>query len=87
METELCVCYIYAVGISPAHICSLFGTSVSESSQESKVFDSVGLLCSSHPLQGLQSYPNYFIRILALHSIFGICFSQLLERDSQKDLC
>ena len=43
METVLHICYICARGLGPAHVYSLIGGSVYESSQGSRLVDSVGL--------------------------------------------
>jgi hypothetical protein len=41
MKTELHTCYICVEGLGPAHVCSLVGDLVSESSQWSRLVDSV----------------------------------------------
>jgi hypothetical protein len=43
MKTELHICYTCAGALGPDHVCSLIGGSVSDSSQESRLVDSVGL--------------------------------------------
>jgi len=49
MEIELQICYICGVGLGPACASSLVGDLVSESPQESKLVDSVGLRIPFRP--------------------------------------
>ena len=74
LDTELRVCYICSDGLCPAHVCSLVGGAVSESSQGSRLADSVGLLVELLPNSGssISSYP---------HQLFH---KKLLTRASQR---
>jgi hypothetical protein len=41
METDLHICYIFAWGLIQTHVCSSVGGLVSESTQKSKLVDSI----------------------------------------------
>jgi hypothetical protein len=60
IETELYICYIYSVGLSPPCLCFFVGGSVAEREQGSRLVDSVGLLWSFFPLQSPQSFSQLF---------------------------
>lgn len=47
MKTKMHISYICAGRLSLAHLCSLVGGSVSGTSKESRLFDSIGLLVES----------------------------------------
>ena len=83
METELHICNTYTGGLSPVHVCFLVGSSVSKSSQGSRLVDYVGLpvefLSSSGP-SILAPSTSIVPQCLAV----VICFSQLLGRASQR---
>jgi hypothetical protein len=57
MKTELPVCYICAWGLFPAPVCPLVGGSDSESSQESRLVDPVGLPVEFPSLSGPSILP------------------------------
>jgi hypothetical protein len=85
MESELHICHVYAGGLGLTCVYSLFGDSVSDSSQGLRLVDSV-FLSSFYPLNGFNPSPNssipYSVQCLTV-DIF-ICFSQLLERACQR---
>jgi hypothetical protein len=58
VETELHICYICDRNLGLASVCSLLGCSISESLQESRLFDSVGLPMEFLSLQGLKLFPQ-----------------------------
>lgn len=63
METELHVCYIYTTSILLAFMCSLFSGSVSETSQDSRLFDSVGLPVVFPSLSGPSILPATLLQV------------------------
>lgn len=71
METELHPCYICSRDLNPASVCSLVDGSISWSSQESRLIDSVIFLQGFHPLLGFSHSPNSFIRVLNLCPMLG----------------
>jgi len=83
METELYVCYICAVGPLANSVCSLVGDSVSESSQGSRLVDSVDRLVEHFPFRAFNPSSNSSINQCLAVGIC-MCFSQLLGRTSQK---
>jgi hypothetical protein len=60
METELHICYICARGLLLVCLCSLVDGSVSESSQRSRLVDSVGLPVEFLSPSGLSIFPQLF---------------------------
>lgn len=64
MKTELCICYLYARGPSPACVSYLVGGSVPECPQGYRLVEFLCLPVSSYPHQGLQSFLKLFHKSL-----------------------
>ena len=72
MKTELHICYTCAGALGPDHVCSLVGGSVSDSSQESRLVDSIGLPCGDPiPSVALNPSPTSSLRVPKLCPMFG----------------
>jgi hypothetical protein len=80
MDTELYICYICAGGLGPAHVCSLVGSSVSESSQRSRLVDTVGPPVGFSFPSGPSVLPsNSSIRVPDFSPMFGCGYLQLFQ--------
>lgn len=71
MKTEHYMCYICAGGLVPAFTCCLVDGSVSESLQESRLVDLLGLPVESLPSLGsVILLPTIPLRLPELHPLF-----------------
>ena len=84
METELHISYLPARILGPIPICSLLGSFVSESSQESRLVDYADLLLEIIPTSepSMLPAPNSSISCLDLHSMFRCGYLPQFQLDT-----
>ena len=70
MSKKALLCYICATDLESAHVCFLAGGLVSGSSEESGLFDTVGLLLVSILLSSFNPFPNFSIEVPCLSPMF-----------------
>jgi hypothetical protein len=75
MKTKQLIFYIYAGGLSPAHVCSMVGSSVSGSHYGSRLIDSICVLVESLSHLG----PLFLLPTLPQDSLSSVLISWWVE--------